>query len=58
MAMISWNNMQDMAHATGTYNLQARTFKMTAKETSGQGRTATIDGTIRSDRWLVANTLG
>ena len=53
--MISWNGMQDMASATGTYNLQAKTIKMTAKETGGQGRTATIDGTIRSDGWLVAN---
>jgi hypothetical protein len=56
--MISWNNMQDIARATGTYNLQAKTFKMTAKETGGQGRTATIDGTIRSDGWLVANISG
>jgi len=53
--MISWNGMQDTASATGTYNLQLRTFQLTAKETSGQGRTATIEGTIRGDGWLVAN---
>jgi hypothetical protein len=56
--MISWNNMQDIARATGTYNAQAKTFKMTAKETGGQGRTATIDGTIRPGGWLVANISG
>jgi hypothetical protein len=30
--MISWNDMQDMARATGTYNLQSRAFQLTAKE--------------------------
>ena len=35
--MISWNGMQDMARATGTYNAQAGTFQMTAKEVGGVG---------------------
>jgi hypothetical protein len=47
--------MGAMAHATGTINMQGRTFRMTAKEVGGQGRTATVDGTIRQDGWLVAN---
>jgi hypothetical protein len=56
--MISWNNMQDMAHVTGTYNSTARTFQFTAKETSGQGRTATATGEIRADGWLIADISG
>jgi hypothetical protein len=56
--MISWNNMQSMARAAGTVNLQARTFQMTAKEVGGQGRTATVDGTVRQDGWLIANIKG
>jgi len=56
--MISWNNMQDMAHATGMLNTQARTFQMTAKEVGGQGRTATVSGTVRQDGWLVADVQG
>ncbi len=56
--MISWNNMQDMAHATGTVNVQARTFQMTAKEVGGQGRTATITGSVEPNGWLLANISG
>lgn len=53
--MISWDDMKAMARATGTVNMQARTFQMTAKEVGGKGRTATVDGTVRQDGWLVAN---
>jgi hypothetical protein len=56
--MISWNGMQDMAHADGTYNMQSRTFQMTANEIGGQGRTATVSGTIRPDGGLVADITG
>ena len=56
--MISWNNMQNMARATGTYNLQAKTFQMTAKEVGGQGRTATVSGSIQPNGWLLANITG
>jgi len=56
--MISWNDMQDMARATGTYDMQSRTFQMTATEISGQGRTAMVNGTIRQDGWLIANITG
>jgi hypothetical protein len=56
--MISWNAMQDMAKAAGSYNMQSRTFKLDAKEVGGQGRTATVSGTIRQDGWLVANISG
>jgi hypothetical protein len=56
--MISWNNMQNMAHATGTLNPTARTFQMTAQEQGGQGRTATINGSVQSNGYLVANITG
>ena len=56
--MVAWNNMKSMAHATGTMNPTAKTFEMTAKEVGGQGRTATITGSVRSDGWLLANIKG
>jgi hypothetical protein len=56
--MIAWNNMQSMAHATGSVNAQTRTFQMTAQEVGGQHRTATVNGTVRQDGYLVANISG
>jgi len=56
--MIAWNNMQSMARATGTVNMANRTFSMNAVEVGGQGRTATVTGTVRQDGWLVANING
>ena len=56
--MVAWDNMKAMAHATGTMNPTAKTFEMTAKEVGGKGRTATINGSVRSDGWLVANING
>ena len=56
--MIAWDDMKSMARANGSLNPQARTFQMTAKEVGGQGRTATVDGTVRQDGWLVANVKG
>ncbi len=57
--MISWNNMQSMAHASGSVNTQTGAFQMTATEQGGQGRTATISGTVDSNTgWLVANIQG
>jgi hypothetical protein len=56
--MISWNDMKSMAHAAGTINPQARTFSMQAHEVGGQGRSATINGTVRQDGYLVANIKG
>jgi hypothetical protein len=57
--MISWNGMQDMAKATGTYSAQTGKFQMTAKEVGGQGRTATIQGTADSNLgWLTADIQG
>jgi hypothetical protein len=53
--MISWDAMKSMAHASGSVNAQARTFSMQAKEVGGQERTATIDGTLRGDGYLLAN---
>jgi hypothetical protein len=56
--MISWDAMKSMAHASGSVNAQARTFSMRAKEVGGQGRTATVDGTLRGDGYLLANIKG
>jgi hypothetical protein len=53
--VIAWNNMQSLARASGSLNAQSRTFQMTAREVGGQHRTATIDGTLRQDGYLVAN---
>jgi hypothetical protein len=61
--MISWNNMQSAAHASGSVNAQAGTFLMTATElptsAGGMGRTVTIDGTISPQTGgVVANIQG
>ena len=56
--MIAWDDMKAMAHATGTLNPTARTFQMSAHEVGGQNRTATVDGSIRQDGYLVANVKG
>ena len=56
--LISWDNQQHIARATGTLNRQAKTFFITAREVSGQGRTANVSGTVRQDGWLVANIQG
>ena len=56
--IIAWNNMQSLAHASGSLNAQSRTFQMSAKEVGGRGRTANIDGTVRQDGYLVANISG
>ena len=56
--MISWDSMKAMAHAAGTINPAARTFSMQAHEVGGQGRTATVDGTVRQDGYLVASIKG
>jgi hypothetical protein len=56
--MIAWDNMKAMAKATGTVNMQTRTFEITAKEVDGQGRTATVTGSVSQDGWLVANIHG
>jgi len=47
-----------MAHATGTLNMAAKTFQMTAHEVGGQNRSATVDGSVRQDGYLVANIKG
>ncbi len=56
--MISWDNQQHVARATGTLNRQARTFSMKAQEVGGRGRTANVTGTVRQDGWLIANIEG
>jgi hypothetical protein len=56
--MIAWNDMKQMARATGSVNMQSRSFQMNAKEVGGQGRTATVSGTVRQDGYLVANVKG
>jgi hypothetical protein len=57
--MISWNNMESLAQAVGSIDMTSGAFKMTAKELGGQGRTATIDGTVNpSNGSLTANIQG
>jgi hypothetical protein len=54
--MISWNNMESMAHASGT--VKNGQVQMTATEVGGQNRTATVTGTVRQDGWLTVNVTG
>ena len=56
--MIAWDDMKTIAHATGSLDPTARTFSMQVHELAGQGRSATVDGTIRQDGWMVANVKG
>lgn len=56
--MVAWNDMKSIARVSGTVNMSAKTFAMTAKEVGGQGHTATISGVVRSDGWLVADIKG
>jgi hypothetical protein len=58
--VITWDNMKAMAHATGKVNPANRTFQMTAVrvDEGGKGNTATIDGTVRQDGWMIANIKG
>ena len=53
---IAWNNMQVLARATGALDRRAGTFEMTAREVEGQGRTATVTGTVSpTSGWLTAD---
>ena len=54
--MIAWDDMKAMAKATGTVNNGK--VQMTANEIGGQGRTATVDGTVRPDGWFTVNVSG
>jgi hypothetical protein len=56
--MIAWNNMQSIAHVAGTLNPTAHTFQMTVQEQGGQGRTATITGSVEASGYLVADISG
>ena len=57
--MISWNNMESLARAAGSINMTSGAFQMTAQAVGGQGRTATIDGTVNtSNGSLTANIEG
>ena len=55
--MISWGNMQHVAKVEGTMNPNGETFELKAKEV-GSDRTATINGSVTTDGWLVANING
>ena len=48
--------MQSMARVSGTLNPTARTFQMNAQEQGGQGRTATISGSVEANGYLVVPT--
>ena len=51
--MVAWDGMASMAKAQG--NIKDGQVHMTANEVGGQGRTATLTGTIDSKGWLVLN---
>jgi hypothetical protein len=53
---MAWNNMQSMAHVSGTLNPTARTFRMNAQEQGGQRRTAAISGSVEANGYLVVPT--
>ena len=57
--IIAWNNMQSLAHVTGTVNRQTGDFQMTAHEEGGQGRTATVAGKVDpGNGWMTASVQG
>jgi hypothetical protein len=57
--LIAWNNMQSVARVSGNVNLQTRAFQATGTEVGGQGRTASITGTVDPNTgWLTANIQG
>ena len=51
--MVAWDGMRSMAKAQGTINNGQ--VNLTAAETGGQGRTATMTGTVDDKGWLVLN---
>ena len=55
--MIGWDNMQHIAHASGTISPN-HTFQMTAKEVGGESREAQITGSINQLGWFIANIDG
>ena len=56
--MISWGNGQHVAKVQGTTNPNGQTFEMQGVEVGGQQRTATINGSLTTDGWMVANING
>ena len=56
--MIAWDDMKAMARATGKLNMTSRTFEMSATEVGGQGRKATVTGSVQQNGWLTANVKG
>src|SRR3974390_3510481 len=48
--LIAWNNMQSIAHVSGTVNPQTRAFQLAATEVGGQGRTANITGKVNPNK--------
>lgn len=56
--MIAWDNMQMMARATGRVDRKSSTFEMTVVELGGQGRTATVEGTIKGNGSATASIKG
>jgi hypothetical protein len=57
--ILSWNEFQDTATITGTFDQQKGTFQMHVLENQNILRTATIDGTINPQTgWLTANVHG
>jgi len=55
--MIAWNDMKDMARASGTISAN-KTFQMTATEVGGMARHAQITGVINALGWFIADIDG
>ena len=56
---LSWNEFQDTATISGSFDQQKGTFQMRVLENQNILRTATIDGTINAQTgWLTANVRG
>jgi hypothetical protein len=55
--MIGWDAMKAIAKAEGSVNNDGQ-VQMTATELGGQGRTATITGTVGANGWFDVNIAG
>jgi hypothetical protein len=59
VGIIAWNNLQSLAHVTGSVNTQTGAFELTAHEVGGQGRTATATGTVDPGTgWMTGTVQG
>ena len=55
--IVAWDQKNSVARAVGSINKDGQ-VQITATEIGGQGRTATITGTVDAKGWLVLNITG